>query len=161
IADDTGKFVAGSNAERSRYGGACFAGAAPSADCWRTFLTNLGRALWRRPLQPAEVDMLASQVPAGEVARAIQTMVLPPMTSPNAIFLIESGASVDGERVRLTDHEVAARLAYALTESPPDKALSDAADAGQLKTTAQLEAHAARLMATPQGKSRFKRFVFD
>jgi len=162
IVDETGQFVAGSAAERRRYGGDCMASTAPSTDCWRGFVTSLGRTLWRRPLSSAEIDTLVSQVPAGDASIAVQTMTLRMMTSPHMMFLVETGTStVDGKRIRLSDYEVASRLSYALTDSPPDKTLSDAAEAGQLKTLDQIETHAARIIASDLGKSRLKQFVFD
>jgi hypothetical protein len=162
IADETALFVAGSSTERRRYGSDCMAGNTPTTDCWRGFVTSLGRNLWRRPLSSEEVDTLVSQVPTGDAATAVQTLTLRMMTSPHMMFLVETGTTTtDGKRVRLSDYEVAARLSYALTDSPPDQALFEAADAGQLKTLTQVETHAARLIASDLGKSRLKQFVFD
>jgi hypothetical protein len=53
-------------------------------------------------------------------------------------------------RLRLSQHEIAARLSYQLTSAPPDDALLAAAGAGKLTDVDALKAHAARLLSTPR-----------
>ncbi|MFP2930253.1 DUF1592 domain-containing protein [Pyxidicoccus sp. 3LG] len=61
--------------------------------------------------------------------------------------------------VRLTQHEVAAALAYALTGAPADAELLAAADAGLLKSADEREKHARRLLATPAAQTHLYTFV--
>ena len=81
------------------------------------------------------------------------------LMSPAFLFHIEEGVRVEGDRVRLTDHEVANRISYALTGSMADEALVQAADNGELKTLNQVAGHVRRLFDTsPTRAGRVKDF---
>lgn len=65
------------------------------------------------------------------------------LRSPAFLFHFEVGGSQEeSTRVKLTDYEVANRISYGLVGGPPDNELFAAAEAGQLKTLAQVQSHA-------------------
>jgi hypothetical protein len=142
-------------------GGICFTKPVITDQCWTDFFTNFGRTVWRRPLTSAEVDMLSSVVKGLPTTDAVYTALSMLFRAPEFLFHIENGTSQDGAHARLTSHEVANRISYATIGSMPDRALADAADAGQLETLAQVEAHVRRLIETPRAKTKLLRLFAE
>jgi hypothetical protein len=161
IANRFGSMVAASPDELGRYGGSCTSQTPITSTCWTGFVRKLGRSAYRRPLTDAEVADVVSWIQETDTATAIQNVVARLLRSPNTIFVLEFGTPDPSGRVRLTDHEVATRLAFDLTDAPPDGALAAAADAGQLHTLDQVHAQAERLMTGDLAKARFRKFVYD
>ena len=156
--DDSIQMISGSGGARRSLGGDCFTASTITETCWKDFFKNLGRKLYRRPLETAEISFLTDAVKTRPTGDAIYMALQMLLRSPDFLFHLESGASTDGTRVRLTDHEVANRLSYALTGSLPDPALAAAADAGQVKTLDQVETHARRLVETAKAKTKLMNF---
>lgn len=75
------------------------------------------------------------------------------LASPGFLFIQEDEANGDG-REKLTDRELAIRLAYFLWSSPPDEELYAAAAGGSLRTEDNLEKQIERLLSD----SRSERF---
>lgn len=129
-------------------------GADDAALCVERFVVGLLRDAWRRPPTTKEVDgatsLYADLAPEVGPTIALQGVVASALLSPNFLFRVEIGASdpSDPSRRALTDHELAARLALVLTDTPPDATLADAADAGALVAPEVLTLHAERLLAT-------------
>jgi len=122
--------------------------------CVQGFLDAFGDRAFRRPITPEESDayvgfydeMLAED---GDPAAALQLTVQAFLESPSFLYLVEFGAAdiaTQGDRVSLTDHEVASRLSYFLWDTMPDEALFAAAAAGELSTSTGLEAQAWRML---------------
>ena len=86
-------------------------------------LLLLGGSLLADQLEPDHGPVVAMQ---GVVAATLQ--------SPDFLFRVEIGTpAASNPSLRwLTDHELASRLAFFLTDRPPDDALLDAADAGDV-----------------------------
>jgi hypothetical protein len=61
----------------------------------------------------------------------------------------------------LDDHELAARLSFFLTDSPPDAELRAAAEQGRLAQPAELSRQAERLFDGPMGEAVAWRFVSE
>ena len=82
-------------------------------------------------------------------------------SSASFMYRTELGEPGEGANqvVRLTQHEVASALSFAITAGPPDAELLAAAAAGELKTSDQREAHARRLLATPAAQKRLHHFI--
>ncbi|MBN8613169.1 MAG: DUF1588 domain-containing protein [Deltaproteobacteria bacterium] len=105
------------------------AGCTPSGfdeTCLRQLASNLGLRLWRRPLETAELDALMTSARAFEgdghyVAVRLVAMAL--IESPELVYRTELGTEVAPGVVRLTNHEVIARMAYVLWGSTPSPAL--------------------------------------
>jgi hypothetical protein len=136
----------------------CLAAATVSATCWQTVLRGFLRRAFRRPVSDEEVGVYAAPVAGKDPAAGVQAVLLRILLAPDFLFHIETGTAPEGVRVRLTDHEVASRISFALTGGVPDAALATAADGGQLKTLAQVEAHVRRLMETPRASQQVQRF---
>jgi hypothetical protein len=145
-----------------KLGGTCFQQNVISDICWNDFFTNYGRKVFRRPVLAAEAARLTSYVKRSpNSTEAIRMAINLLFRSPDFLFHLELGATQEALRVRLTDYEVANRISFATTGAPPDLALSAAADNGQLKTIAQLDAQARRLIQTSQGRQHTNKYYSD
>ncbi len=128
--------------------------------CLLRYLLGAGRTAWRRPLQdPESAELLgvyrAVQTSTNQPLLGLQATLAALLLSPHFLFRVELGEPLPGEpdRRRLTDHERAARLAFALTGGPPDAVLSALADQpGALQDPDTLRAEVARAWATPAAR---------
>lgn len=134
--------------------------------CAAEVIADLGRRAWRRPLTDTEQGRLLALYDVGAehsgpaFENGLTLVVEALLQSPNFLFRIEIGTP-DPARPglnRLSDHEVASRLSYLLWRSMPDAALLDAADAGALRTAAQIGAQAERLLADPRAREAWWTF---
>jgi hypothetical protein len=135
----------------------------------RAFVTSFGQRAFRRPLTDAEVTShlaLFNQGPTlypgvdsfnAGVSLVIQAM----LQSPYFLYRTELGAGATNGKVPLTDYEVSAKLAFALTNTMPDDDLFAAAAAGQLHDATAVAAQARRLMEGPRGTAGVDNFNFQ
>lgn len=136
--------------------------AAPNADaaCARTFIENLGKRAWRRPLEAAEVARLEKVFAKGDgfedgIGLAAQAMFI----SVPFFYRIEKGqGGATAAATQATSFEMASRLSYLLWNTLPDEALFAEADKDALKTAAQIEAAAKRLLADARSRRTFETF---
>jgi hypothetical protein len=132
--------------------------------CARQFAQGLARRAFRRPAAATEVDALmkvyAVGAQGGGFARGIEVLIRAVLQSPSFLYRVELGQrdGSSGRALRLTPHEVAARLSYLLWGTMPDQALSDAADAGKLSTGDEIAAQARRLLDAPRARARLVDF---
>ncbi|MEM7604472.1 MAG: DUF1592 domain-containing protein [Myxococcota bacterium] len=123
--------------------------------CVATLLRNFTARAHRRPTDEAELERrLRAWDETGDLASLLQATLL----SPRFAMLLEDGGEADGERVRLSDFEVAVRISYAAVEGPPDDLLWSAAELGELQTVEQVRAHVERLLESEAGRARVRRF---
>ncbi len=120
--------------------------------CLRGWVTALGGQAWRRPIDGAEVEELASVYHVvgdgmSDDTLAVQAVLATVLLSPDFLYRVELGEpdADDPRRRRLSSYEVATRLAYFLTDAPPDEGLLQAAERGDLDTDAGLRIHTERL----------------
>jgi hypothetical protein len=133
------------------------------------FIQSFGSQVYRRPLTTDEVQAyltLFNQGPTlttgySALAAGVRVTLEAFLQSPYFLYRTGFGGTAVNGRARLTDYEIAANLAYALTNTIPDATLATAATQGQLETAAQLSAQATRLVATANGKSAVDRFYFQ
>lgn len=121
--------------------------AAPT--CLTDTIRAFGRKAFRRPLTDAEVasfERLKDVTPAGTPDEIAEGVLFAMLASPSFIMLPEIGQETETAGIRLTSHEVAARLAFFLWGSVPDDSLSAAADAGALTTKEQILEQAQRMI---------------
>lgn len=128
-----------------------------SGTCMDGFLNQFVRTLFRGVLSPQRkqeiADLYATFRPlAGNDADAAKALVQYLVLAPEFLYRTELGSGAAGAS-RMTPHEIASYLSFALTESTPDATLLAAADAGQLSTEAQLRTQVTRLVQAPQAKS--------
>ncbi|MBL8952235.1 MAG: DUF1592 domain-containing protein [Myxococcaceae bacterium] len=121
--------------------------------CLRTFVARLGRLAFRRTLEPEEIDT-SFTVTTGETdpLEGAQLAARALLESPSFLWRAEVGPA-------LTGPELATRLSFFLWGAPPDEALLDAAERGELATPAGLEAKARELIADPRARASFERFT--
>lgn len=124
------------------------------AACVTTFVKTFGRRAWRRPVTEQELGRYSRLItetgtllgsPEAGFARGLAAF----LQSPHFLYVPEVG-ELQGGRLRFTSHELASRLAYLLTEEPPDVELAAAADRNELVTPSLLRAQLLRLLALPK-----------
>jgi hypothetical protein len=139
------------------------------ASCLAEVVRAIGRRALRRPLSESEVDALVSAalpfaldpLPGTEpdFRWAVELVLASLLEHPEFLHKVEIGEAErsDGS-VRLTAHEVAARLAFTLWGSIPDDALLDAAAAGSLDTPDGIEAEARRMLDDERAREQVRAF---
>jgi hypothetical protein len=82
------------------------------------------------------------------------------LQSPQFLYRIElvPEDAEPGDVVAISDAEMASRLSYFLAATTPDDALLDAAEAGELRTAAQIEDHARRLLESDGARLSVRHF---
>ena len=135
--------------------------------CTRTFISEFGRRAYRRPLTDAEKTTYAALFALGATLvdgtgtafqNGVQTTVQAFLQSPHFLYRTELSTAALGGLVTLTGFEIASRLSFLLQNGPPDDALLQAAEAGQLGTADATAGEARRLVATPAGRETVRDF---
>lgn len=126
----------------------------------KAFITSFGQRAFRRPLTDAEVTThlgLFNQGPtlyAGvDAFKAGASLVIQAMLqSPFFLYRTELGTAAAGaSKVALSDWEVSAKLALAITNTIPDDSLLAAAAAGKVHEASDVAAQAERLLQGATG----------
>src|SRR6478735_6587217 len=126
----------------------------------KAFIASFGRRAFRRPLTDAEVTThlgLFQQGPAlypgvDTFTSGANLVIQALLQSPYFLYRTELGASAAGaHQIALSDWEVGAKLALAVTNSIPDDALLTAAAAGKLHDPSDVSAQAERLLQGSTG----------
>ncbi|MDX2023117.1 MAG: DUF1592 domain-containing protein [Deltaproteobacteria bacterium] len=120
--------------------------------CVRTFVQSFGAKLWRSPVTTADETRLVT-IYKDERARdgaafdsGMEAVLTTMLISAPFLYRIEVGeATSDGKR-RPTSYEMASRLSFFLWGTTPDDELLKAAAQDQLKTAAQVQAQANRMV---------------
>lgn len=100
--------------------------AAEEKACGSSFLSRFGRRAFRRPLTESErrrlVDFFNASLAAYGYDAAVQMSIELVLQAPQFLYRIETGGQPSPGRgvVALTQHELATRLSYFLTDGPPD-----------------------------------------
>ena len=126
--------------------------------CARRIVSALARRAYRRPVTPADLDVLLgffdeSRREAGFDA-GVEMALRWLLASPEFVLRVERDPTgvAAGESYAVSDLELASRLSFFLWSSIPDDELLDLAEAGRLREPAVLEAQARRMLA--DGRSR-------
>jgi hypothetical protein len=129
--------------------------------CVQHFLLSFAEKAFRHPLgvdeQTALTGPLWSEMTAAgaDLADALAYGVYGILSSPSFIYRTEFGAGVatDGP---LAPHELAAAIAFFLTDGPPDTELLAAAASNSLRTKDQIRIQATRLLETPAARAHLE-----
>lgn len=131
------------------------------AACTTAFVEQVGRRLWRRPLETDERDALVAV--ANEAAMTLDDFyaglefaLAGLLQSPHFLFRVELG-----ESGRYDDWEMASRLSFFLWNTVPDEALLDAAAEGALSTAEGLAAQARRMIDDERARDGVRQFFTD
>jgi len=130
-----------------------------------TFVTDLGRRVYRRPLTAVEIQryvgifesgttLLASGDPTADGIHMVLEAML---QSPYFLYRTELGD--DG--LPLSGYEVASKLSFTLLNTTPSDALLDAAAAGDFDTSAGVLAHAREMLESPVGVAAFEQMQIE
>jgi hypothetical protein len=136
--------------------------------CAEAFLGDLAYLAWRRPVTEAELARLVAV--AGQAGQALgdwyagaQFGVAAILQSPNFLFreqIGEDDPDNPGGR-RFSSWEMASRLSFLLWNTGPDRALLDAAEAGDLVTEEGLVAEVERMMADDKARGGIRAFFSE
>jgi hypothetical protein len=132
---------------------------APDATCASTFVAELGREAFRRPLTADEQTRYVTlfDLAQAEIEEGARAVVQAMLQSPHFVYRSELGPEGARGVVSLTSHELADALAYFFTDAPPDPELAALADADSLDRN--FDAEVARLAADPRFDEKQRRFV--
>jgi hypothetical protein len=138
----------------------CEPTAIADAVCAREVLAPLGRRLWRRPLDKAELDSLVeiatdSATVLGDFREGLQFSIAALLQSPHFLFRVELADGPYGP------YEMASRLSFFLWNTGPDEELLDAAKRGELMDDASLRRHAERMLESPRARHALRNFFTD
>ena len=138
---------------------------APDDPCLEQFVTRFGRLVLRRAMDREEIDRYVTTARAIAVAQndfyaGVDVVLRALMQDPRFLYRVELGTPVEGESglVALDPMSVAQRLSYLAWGSAPDAWMLDLAEAGELRTAAQLEAAARRALDDPRARVQIRRF---
>jgi hypothetical protein len=139
---------------------------APDDVCAIRFLTQYGFLLFRRPLTPEEIsrrvaladDMTKS---SGSFYTGLRYSLATLMSAPDFLFRTEIAVPGEGKNYTLEPYSRASRLSYLIWNSTPDSQLLQAAQTGELNTTAGVTKEVDRLMASPRLKVGMRAFFSD
>ena len=149
--------------------------AATDLDCRARAIETLAQRAFRRPIERAELVRLQRVFDAsaqhGEMADGLKALLSALLQAPSFLYVTELGGHV-GERpaargprarglVHLDEFEIASALAFAVRGAPPDAPLLDAAGRATLSDPDERERHARRLLAKPDTRYHFRRFLLQ
>ncbi|MEL6182476.1 MAG: DUF1592 domain-containing protein, partial [Myxococcota bacterium] len=134
--------------------------------CATAYAEALASRAWRRPITDRERERLSTlwtavvETDGSRFVDGIRALTEAIVRSPHFLYHIELGMADpnDPQRIVLDDHSMANRIAYAICETAPDAELRTAADAGELRTAAEVEAQIRRLFDQPCARVTVGRF---
>jgi mono/diheme cytochrome c family protein len=140
--------------------------------CARKIVSTLARQAYRRPVDPAAVEILMKfyrdgRKTGGSFERGIEASLQFILASPEFLFRIETdppegprpASSKTTNVYRLDDLALASRLSFFLWSSLPDEKLLALAAQGRLKEPAVLEQQVRRMLADPRSKTLIDNFA--
>lgn len=141
------------------------ASAADDIPCARKILTTLARQAFRRPISDSDTESLMNMYQAGRnsgdfedgIERGLEFL----LAHPEFVFRAEDGpANVKpGQPYRISDMEMASRLAFFLWSSGPDDELLRLASQGKLRNEGVLEQQVRRMLADARTHELIKNFA--
>jgi hypothetical protein len=156
VADGIATAVATDEALRTRVVGAC--GSAVDEACIRAFVPGFLRRAFRRTPTTAEVDAAIATALEFGGNEGVHAVVFTTLMAPDFVFRFENRGVASGETIALTAFETASRLSYHFWGEPPDAALLDAAERGELDTEAGYAAAVERLYDDPRTEAMLMEF---
>ncbi|MEW5978312.1 MAG: DUF1592 domain-containing protein [Acidobacteriota bacterium] len=129
--------------------------------CAEAFIRTFGLKAFRRPLTQEEYERYRllyrqEQKRTGEPARGRQIVAETMLQSPNFLFRIERGSAGPWK-----SYEMASRLSYFLWDTMPDESLYEAAKAGRLSRSGDVEREARRMLEDPRSRQALDEFVWQ
>jgi Protein of unknown function (DUF1592)/Protein of unknown function (DUF1588)/Protein of unknown function (DUF1595)/Protein of unknown function (DUF1585)/Protein of unknown function (DUF1587) len=137
------------------------------ARCAKTFLTNTGRLLFRRPLTQAEASSYINRAHnatklVGSFYGGLELSLYTMLVAPEFLFRIERAAPDFGNSSGDLDaYSKASRISFFLTNSSPDDELLNAAAEGDLDSDSGVTGQVDRLMQSPRYEGAVRAFFAD
>ncbi len=135
--------------------------------CAKKIISKLARQAYRRPVTDSDVEDLLSFYQKGRnqgnfdsgILAVVQTM----LSDPEFVFRFERAPAnvAPGSNYRVSDLELASRLAFFLWSSPPDDQLITIASQGKLRDPATLQQQVRRMLADPKSESLASVFAYQ
>jgi len=140
---------------------------APARDarsCAQAIVSRLAGEAFRRPLAARDTQGLMSFYDVGSAQgfeSGVRTALEAILASPDFVFRFERapGGVKPGEAYRVSDVDLASRLAFFLWSAPPDHELLALATQGKLSDAAVLEREVRRMIADPRAATLATRFA--
>jgi hypothetical protein len=137
-------------------------------DCANKTVTALGRRIYRRPLQAAEVYKLSGVLTdaagaLGGFDKGLEFAIAAMLQSPHFLYRPQIGEpdpKNPGHR-RYTSLEMASRLSFFLWNSIPDEELLAAAEAGGLSDDAGLDVQVLRMIESDRARQGLRSFITE
>jgi Protein of unknown function (DUF1592)/Protein of unknown function (DUF1588)/Protein of unknown function (DUF1585)/Protein of unknown function (DUF1595)/Protein of unknown function (DUF1587)/Planctomycete cytochrome C len=132
--------------------------------CARKIVTTLARRAYRGSLTDADIQTLMTFYTSGRAEgsfeNGVQSALERMLVSPKFLYRIEAPPAIptDGN-YRISDIELASRLAFFLWSSIPDDQLLNLATNGRIKDPAVLEQQVKRMLADPKAKALTDNFA--
>ncbi len=132
--------------------------------CAWTSIARFAQRAWRRPLDHAERERLEAfwdaNLADGTPEEALVLTVAGILQAPQFVYRIERGDPdrATGDKVPLTDWEVATRLSLLLWDSMPDPLLFQAAADGELSTADGVRTQVQRMLQDDRAHAALVRF---
>ncbi|MEP7353410.1 MAG: DUF1592 domain-containing protein, partial [Acidobacteriota bacterium] len=133
--------------------------------CAREILMRLARQAFRRPATERDLEPLlsfyqASRNRGGNFDQGIESSIRLILSDPQFIFRFEPHPATvaEGTAYRVTDLELASRLAFFLWSSLPDETLLNLAAQNKLRDNAVLEQQVRRMLADSRSDALVKNF---
>ncbi|WP_437707164.1 DUF1592 domain-containing protein [Sorangium sp. So ce448] len=139
----------------------------------QAFIERFGERAFRRPLTAEERDTYVALFRRGvelfegeePFAAGVRAALEAFLQSPHFVYRVESGAGpAKGGLIRLSGHEIAAKLSYLFWNSMPSDALLEAAKAGELSTPEAVRAYTEGMLEDPRAREvvgAFHRQLYD
>lgn len=137
-----------SNANVSAFFGTCATLTSFTKACFDSFLTAKGAIIFRSALAADDnTNLWATVSQATTVPNQIKTLVQLLFNDPRFLFHVELGEGVADANglIGLSSYEVANRISYGMTASPPDSSLWTEAVQNRLKVLANVTAQVDRI----------------
>jgi len=136
--------------------------------CARTYLSAVGRLLYRRPLEPERLDEYVTE--ANEASNRLKNFytgvgtVLEGMLISPRVLLVSERSEPDPQhpgQQRLDAYSLASRLSLFLWNAAPDDPLLTAAASGELQTPKGFAKTVDRMLASPRLEAGMRAFFDD
>ena len=133
--------------------------------CATQILSELAGKAFRRPVRQADIESLLEYYQHGSTdggfESGIQAAIQAILAKPEFIFRLEHepAGAAPGTVYRISDLELASRLAYFLWSTIPDEELIRVASEGRLRDPAVLESQVERMLADPRSEALAKNFA--
>ena len=141
---------------------------APDDACARSFLSSVGRLLYRRPLEPQRLDEYVAE--AADAATRLKdfyaglNVALEGIMLSPRVMMVSERAEPDPAhpgRERLDSYSLASRLSFFLWDAAPDDLLLKAAASGELQTPKGLAKSVDRMLASDRLQDGMRAFFDD